>query len=102
MAMIRFANFVCAACAMFGVALAHAQDFPSKPLRIVTTAPGGGSDAAARLLALGMGGPLGQQVIVDNRSGGVFAVEYVAKAQPDGYTILLYANSMWIAPFMQE
>ncbi len=85
-----------------GMGAATAQEFPNKPLRIVTTAPGGGSDAAARLTALGLTGRLGQQVIVDNRSGGVFAVEYVGKAQPDGYTLLLYASSMWIAPLMQQ
>ena len=78
------------------------REFPHKPVRIVTTAPGGGSDAAARLLAMGLAAPLAQQVIVDNRAGGVGAVETVARAQPDGYTTLLYANSMWIAPFLQQ
>jgi tripartite-type tricarboxylate transporter receptor subunit TctC len=100
--MTGFRMLACGVCATLTAITAAAQDFPNKPLRIVTTAPGGASDAAARLLALGVTGPLGQQVIVDNRSGGVFAVEYVEKAQPDGYTVLLYANSMWIAPFMQE
>ena len=86
----------------FGAGMIYAQEFPYKPIRIVTTAPGGGSDAAARLIAQGLTGALGQQVIVDNRAGGVVAVENVAKAQPDGYTVLLYANSMWIAPFLQQ
>ena len=80
-------------------ATAWGQAFPAKTIRIVTAEPGGGSDLTARLIAQGLSGTIGQQVIVDNRPG-VIAVETVAKAPPDGYAILLSA-SMWVAPLFQ-
>ncbi len=78
-----------------------AQDYPNKPIRIITTEPGGGSDFAARLIAPGLAGSLGQQVLVDPRGGGVVAVETVSKAPPDGYTLLLYGSNLWLLPFMR-
>ena len=71
---------------------AHAQEYPVKPVRmIVGFAPGGGTDTTARPIAQKLGELLGQQVIVDNRpgAGGNIATEIVAKANPDGYTILM-------------
>lgn len=71
---------------------AYAQEYPTKPIRmIVGFAPGGGTDTTARPLAQKLGELLGQQVIVDNRpgAGGNIATEIVAKANPDGYTILM-------------
>ena len=65
--------------------------YPDKPIRFVVTFPaGGGNDLVARALAEGMAKDLGQQVIVDNRSGGntVIGTEYVAARPPDGYAIL--------------
>jgi len=81
--------------------LAGAQDFPTRAIRIVTGLPGGGSDLMARVLAQGLPGELGQNVIVDNRPGGVIPVQIVAKAPPDGYTLLIFANLLWLQPFMQ-
>src|SRR5262249_41937822 len=80
-----------------------AQDFPTKPLRIVVSDPGGGSDFGARLIAQGITGPLGQHVIVENQGGtsGIRAAQTVARATPDGYTLLFYANSFWLFPLMQ-
>src|SRR5688500_9470981 len=72
--------------------LVHAQSFPSKPIRlIIGYPPGGAVDANARLLAPKLGDALGQPVVVENRPGasGNIATEFVAKAPPDGYTILL-------------
>jgi tripartite-type tricarboxylate transporter receptor subunit TctC len=72
-------------------ALAGAQDFPSRPLRIIVPfPPGGAGDMHTRLLAQKLTGLLGQQVVVDNRAGasGNIGSEFVAKSPPDGYTIL--------------
>jgi tripartite-type tricarboxylate transporter receptor subunit TctC len=79
-------------------------DYPVKPVRVVTAAAGGGADFAARVVSQGISAPLGQQVIVDNRggSGGLLAGEMVAKAPADGYTLLLYGNTIWLAPFMRK
>src|SRR5262245_59070064 len=72
--------------------LAAPADWPTKPVRmLVGFAPGGGTDATARPIAAKLGEALGQQVIVDNRAGaaGNIATEIVARANPDGYTILM-------------
>ena len=79
---------------------ARAQDFPSKPIRIVTGAPGGSSDFTARLIAQGLTENLRQQVIVDNR--GNVDGELVARAPPDGYTLVIDGASIWIGPLVQK
>lgn len=76
---------------------AIAQTYPAKPVRlIVPTAPGGGTDLIGRLLAQNLSGPLGQQVIVDNRGGAGTTIgsAVTAKAPPDGYTLLLNHTSL--------
>ncbi len=80
------------------------QDFPSKPVRLFTSEPGGGNDFAARLIAQGLTGALGQQVVVENRgaAGGVIAAETVAKAPPDGHTLLFYGSNIWLLPFLRK
>ncbi len=78
------------------------QGFPNKPLRVVTSAPGGGSDMVSRLLAQGLTTGLGQQVLVENRGGGIVAGEIVAKAPPDGYTLLYYGSALWLLPLMRK
>ena len=73
-------------------AIADAQTYPVKPIRlIVPNAPGGGTDTVARLIAEKVSPTLGQQIIVDNRggAGGRIAAELVARAPKDGYTLLL-------------
>ena len=81
---------------------AFAQNYPERPIRIVTTEPAGGGDLSARLLAQHMSASLGRQVIVDNRGGGVLAIEIVARAPPDGYTLLIYGGTLWIGPLLMN
>jgi len=83
---------------------APGQNYPTKPIRLVTAESGGGNDLTARLIVQGLGGSLGQPMIVDNRggAGGIIAADIVAKAQPDGYTLLLYANNIWIIPLLNS
>jgi tripartite-type tricarboxylate transporter receptor subunit TctC len=79
-----------------------AQTFPTKPIRLVVQyAPGGSADVVGRLVAQKISQTLGQSVIVENRAGanGMIGNEYVAKADPDGYTLLLgAAGALAIAP----
>ena len=80
---------------------ASAQDYPNKPLRIITSGIGGGNDFKARLIAQGLTVYLGQQVIIDNRPN-VIPNELVARAAPDGYTLLLNGNPMWTQPLLEK
>jgi tripartite-type tricarboxylate transporter receptor subunit TctC len=84
----------------FGAGTACGQPYPSKPIRIITGAPGGGNDFAARMVAQGISGPLGQTVIVDNRGSSILTAPVVAKSAPDGYTLLVGANVMWLEPML--
>lgn len=89
------------AAALAAVAPAAAQNYPTKPIRIlVPFAPGGVGDLTARIVTQKMGASFGQQIIVDNRpsAGGVVASELVAKAEPDGYTLLLLNNLHAVSP----
>lgn len=82
------------ACAVIGSANALGQDYPNRPLRMVVPfAPGGGADRVGRVLADKMSAQLKQQVIVDNRPGAstIIGSDIVAKATPDGYTLLVCA-----------
>lgn len=80
-------------------ACAHAQSYPTKPIRVVTTAPGSANDVVARLIAPKLSAALGEQLVVDNR--GILAGEIVARAIPDGYTILFYGSPLWIGPLLR-
>ena len=83
-------------------ASAAAQQYPTRPVRmIVGFAPGGGTDIVARVIGQKLSEWWGQQVIVENRAGatGTIGADFVAKAQPDGYTLLMgHVNSNAIAP----
>ena len=98
-------TFTLAAATLTASFASHAQaGFPSKPIRInVGASAGGGTDIIARLFAEKMTGLLGQPIIVDNRPGAAntIAADLTAKAQPDGYTLLMATNSpQVIAPHL--
>ena len=78
-----------------------AETYPTRTVTIVTSEPGGGSDTIARLIAQGISGPLGQAVIVDNRTDPV-AGPLVAKAAPDGYTLLVEGSVFWTEPLIRK
>jgi tripartite-type tricarboxylate transporter receptor subunit TctC len=79
--------------ALIGAAVCvNAQSYPARPVRmIVATSPGGGTDAIARIMSTKLTELLGQQFVVDNRAGGggIIGTETVARATPDGYTLLM-------------
>ena len=76
---------------------AAAQDYPTRPVRIIVpSSPGGGTDTAARLLAQHLSDKLGQQFYIENRpgAGSMTGIEAGARATPDGYTLLVVASTM--------
>jgi tripartite-type tricarboxylate transporter receptor subunit TctC len=84
----------CALAALLAILAAplRADDFPSHPIRlIVPYAPGGGADAVARIVAKRASETIGQPIVIENRggAGSIIGTEMVAKAEPDGYTLLL-------------
>ena len=83
-----------------GAGVVSGQNYPNKPIRIVTSEPGGGNDIVARLVAEGLTASLGQRVIVDNR--GIIAAEIAAKATPDGYTLLIYGSNIWLMQYLRD
>ena len=94
--------FSAAALALFAAA-ASGDDYPNRPIRILTAGAGGGVDFGARLIAQGLSKSLGQPVVVENRGGSALLVaEPIAKAPPDGYNLLFYGSALWLTPFMRE
>ena len=83
--------------------LAYAQTYPTRPIRIVVPyPPGGAADNTARVLQPKFIEALGQQIVLDNRSGasGIIGADIVAKAPPDGHTLLLTSNSLVNSPIL--
>ncbi|MGQ0523507.1 MAG: Bug family tripartite tricarboxylate transporter substrate binding protein [Betaproteobacteria bacterium] len=83
---------ICSAAFVVAIPHAEAQSYPSKSIRLIAPyPPGGGIDATARVIAQALSDQIGQQVLVENRAGatGRIGTEIVAKAAPDGYTLLL-------------
>lgn len=93
------------AAAVFSLPAADAQDYPTKPIRmLVGLGVGGAADTTARLVAQKLSADLGQNVVVDNRPGasGVIAYERVATSTPDGYTIGMVTAAVTTLPYLQK
>lgn len=82
--------------------VASSQPYPNKPIRIVTTQVGGGGDVLARIIQPDLASGLDQPVVIDNRTSGIIPGSIVAKALPDGYTLLFSSGILWIGALMQE
>lgn len=99
---LRAATLATAICAVHGV---QAQDYPTRPIRVIVPQSAGGStDIAARIVAQKMAETLGQSLVIDNRpgSGSLNGTEIVARAAPDGYTLLVVAASLSISPVVRK
>ena len=89
---MRLITALIVALAALAANLAQAQTWPSKPIRLVVGySPGGGNDIMARVVAAKLQDRLGQPIVVENKAGAqsIIAAEFVAKAAPDGYTLLV-------------
>lgn len=101
--MEHFCRGLAAATLLLWAGVTAAQGFPSKTIRLVSgVTPGSASDTMARLIAEKLQASLGQSVIVENRlgAGGLIGAQYVAKAEPDGHTIMVYASAFTVAPLL--
>src|SRR4051812_43075665 len=96
----RLSCSLAAALAAGFVSLAHAQSYPSKPVHVIVAAGPGGPDTVARLVAARLTAQMGQPFIVENRPGanGMLGTDQVAKAPPDGYTLLVYSSGLVVNP----
>src|SRR6185295_10644878 len=106
----RVLSHTAAACAAVAVlaapAAGAAADYPSRPIRVVVPYPaGGGLDLVLRAMTPGLTERLGQQLVVDNRGGatGLIGADLVARAAPDGYTLLFHSSAgMGIVPNLNK
>ena len=77
-------------------------DYPSKVIRIIASATGGGSDFNSRLISPALSAALGQPIVIDNRPGTFMLGKLTAAATPDGHTLLMAASDLWLQPFLHE
>ena len=96
----------CVIAAAWLAPLVAAQGYPDKPIRVIVSVPAGGTpDVTARLVAPGLSGLLGQQLVIDNRggAGGLIGAELAAKAAPDGYTLFISSpGALTILPHLRS
>lgn len=103
--MLSYAVVVAFAALALAPVAGRAQDYPAKPVHLVVPfPPGGGTDGVARAVSTGLAAALGQPVIVENRpgAGGLVAWGQVAKAAPDGYTLVMIANNLRVYKLMKS
>src|SRR5262245_11670128 len=100
MATGRYAAGIALAVLTLAAGSIEAQEYPSKPIRIVTSVAGGGSDFMARQIAQGLTASLGQPVTVDNRASATVG-EVGSKTTADGYTLTVQGASLWLTPMLQ-
>src|ERR1051326_1865103 len=83
---------------------AWAQNYPTRPVRVVVPAATGGPDIVARVVAAQLQAQLGQPFVIENRPGanGIVGADIVAKAPPDGYTLTVYSSGFVISPFVHK
>jgi tripartite-type tricarboxylate transporter receptor subunit TctC len=102
-ALVAFGAALSVGVPFVGVGDAGAQTYPSQPIHMVVPfPPGGGTDALARAIQDTFQKAIGETVIIDNRGGGGGSIghEIVAKAQPDGYTVLVSSNNQMLLPYL--
>jgi tripartite-type tricarboxylate transporter receptor subunit TctC len=80
--------------------VASGQEYPAKPIRVITSDIGSGSDVSARIVAQGVASALGQPMVVENRPGAIVP-DLVAKSPADGYT-LMFSGPIWILPLLRK
>ncbi len=96
-------TFFAAAIVAAVAASAHAQNYPAKPIRLILPFPAGApSDLVGRTIGQKMGEQMGQQLVPDNRSGagGTVGLSLVAKAPPDGYTVMVSSPTIALSPLL--
>ena len=86
---------------IFAAGVASGQNYPDKPIRMLTPPAGGSTKFPSRLLADAAAGSLGQRMVVEGRPGAI-GVELGAQAPPDGYTVLHYNNLVWLMPLFRK
>ena len=103
---VRLHSMLLVACALWGSAGLHAQDWPNNPIKlIIPFAPGGGNDGAGRLLAKALEDRLKVPVVVDNKAGanGTIAMNFLRQSKPDGYTLsLVSTGALDVNPWMMN
>ncbi|HEY4373778.1 MAG TPA: tripartite tricarboxylate transporter substrate binding protein [Burkholderiales bacterium] len=103
MAIRGFWQWLLLACAVTAAqqALAQAQAYPNRPIRILAGEPGSAPDVSARVIAQAISGPLGQQVYVENHPS-ILTGDLAFHSAPDGYTLLQNGSTHWLSPFTQK
>src|SRR5258706_3782095 len=86
---------------VLGTEVVYGQNYPNKPIRIITSLPGAGSDFTARIVGPRLSSSLGQPVVIDNRAPAVQG-EIVARAPADGYTLFISGASTWTVPLLRK